>query len=518
MLRWAQFPFDSLSLCLADPERDRLSWLGESGWRHPLSAEMNGQNAIRRQAWQSKETVHCPNLEADDPLASRAGLEQECGHAVRSALAMPFPHGILCLASSQADAFAARTLAELAGLAEALDELAVRLADVWSLRENEIQLVQARKMEAVGQLAGGVAHDFNNMIMGIMGYADMCREDIAPSHPAREWLDEISAEAGRSALLVRQLLAFARKQTIAPRILNLNDSVTGTIRLLQRLIGEHVELLWSPCPDPWPIHMDPGQVDQILVNLCVNARDAIAGAGRVTIETARTTVGGDYCAEHPEAAPGDYMTLVVSDDGCGMDRGTLERVFEPFFTTKPFGEGTGLGLATVYGIVRQNHGFASVYSEPGRGTTFRICLPRCDAPVPPASGTFDEPPPPRRGSETVLLVEDERSVRVTTTRFLEMAGYTVLTATTPADAIALMAERTAPVDLLVSDLVMPGMSGRDLAARLAAERPEMKCLFISGYTEKVVSRHGILEPGVEFLAKPFTREQIVRKMRELLDR
>jgi signal transduction histidine kinase/CheY-like chemotaxis protein len=381
----------------------------------------------------------------------------------------------------------------------------------------QFQLNQAQKMEAVGRLAGGVAHDYNNIVMGILNYADLCRDGIDVDHPIRQWLDEITNEAQRSANLTRQLLAFARKQTIAPQVVDLNDVVGNMLKMLRRLIGEDVDLAWEPGADLWEVHIDPGQVDQILANLCVNARDAIEGTGKVTIETENVTIDVAYCGEHEGFKPGDFAMLAVSDDGCGMDRETLDHIFEPFYTTKGIGEGTGLGLATVYGIAKQNNGFVNVYSEPGKGTTFRIYLPRFE------EGEREDADREDKteiigGNETMLLVEDEKSIRLTMRLFLEKLGYTVLAAENPEKASALVSNYAGTIDLLITDVVMPGMSGRELAESLAADHPSMRVLYMSGYTANVIAHKGVLEDGVDFLSKPITHDQLARKVREILDR
>ncbi|MBM4164470.1 MAG: PAS domain S-box protein [Lentisphaerae bacterium] len=379
----------------------------------------------------------------------------------------------------------------------------------------QAECFQAQKMESVGRLAGGVAHDFNNLLTGIMGYTELCQEHVGVDHPIADWLDEIAKGAQRSANLTRQLLAFARKQTILPQFLDLNDAVSGMLKLLRRLIGEDIALVWMPGTDVWPIKVDPGQIDQILANLSVNARDAIGGVGRLTIETHNTVVDRASCSEYPEAAPGDYVVLMVSDDGCGMDRETLTHIFEPFFTTKEAGLGTGLGLATVYGIVKQNGGFITVDSAPGNGTTFRVHLPRCEKTV--ETSAVPQVPEARPGGfETILLVEDETSVRVTTALCLEAQGYAVLTAADPGEALRLAERHSSPIHLLITDVVMPCMNGRALAAKLTEKYPRMKCLFISGYTANVIAHRGILEEGVHFLAKPFTRDVMARKVYEVL--
>jgi len=380
----------------------------------------------------------------------------------------------------------------------------------------EDQLRQAQKMEAVGCLAGGVAHDFNNLLMGIMGYAELCRDKIAPDNPIREYLDEITHEAERSAEITRQLLAFARKQTIAPKILDLNDAVAGMLKLLRRLIGEDINLAWLPGLDGQMVKIDPSQVDQILANLCVNARDAIAGVGRINMETGSITVDAEFCAKHPEAIPGPYVFLAVTDDGCGMDKKTLAQVFEPFFTTKGLGKGTGLGLATVYGIVKQNNGFIYATSEPGKGTTFKIYLPEIAAET-VATTDIGKAAAPRGRGETILLVEDEKSLRVTCGAFLDALGYKVMLAETPGDALKLTDQHPGDIHVLLTDVVMPGMDGRQLAQRISAVKPGVKVLFMSGYTADVIAQRGVLDEGVQFLSKPFTRDDLARKMRAVLE-
>ena len=379
----------------------------------------------------------------------------------------------------------------------------------------ESQFQQAQKMESVGRLAGGVAHDFNNLLMGIMGYAELCRDALEPNSPLRAYLDEITNGAKRSAAITRQLLAFARKQTIAPVVMNLNDAVPGMIKLLRRLVGEDIELVWRPGPEMATIMMDPSQLDQILANLTVNARDAIGGVGKLIIETANVTLDATFCARHDGAVPGTYVRLAVIDTGSGMDKATLAHLFEPFFTTKRAGEGTGLGLATVYGIVKQNAGYIDVLSEPGKGTTFSIYMPQCAGPTAAAAAG---PTPAKRpgGTETILLAEDEKAILAMGQVFLEALGYIVLTAERPEQALRLALEHSGPIHLLIADVVMPGLSGRDLAKRLVALRPETKCIFISGYTADIIADHGILDKDVNFLPKPFNRDDLARKVREVL--
>jgi PAS domain S-box-containing protein len=380
----------------------------------------------------------------------------------------------------------------------------------------EAQLQQAQKLESVGRLAGGVAHDFNNLLMSIMGHAELCREGLGKGHPLCSDLNEIMDAAQRSAGITRQLLAFARQQTVAPVVLNVNDHVANTLKLLQRLIGENVELTWRPRAQQALVKMDPSQLDQILANLAVNARDAIDGVGKITVETKEVVFDAQTCPKQEEADPGTYVMLTFSDTGCGMDRQTLEHIFEPFFTTKPVGQGTGLGLATVYGIVKQNKGMIDVQSEPGKGASFRIYLRRHEVPAEAGEARSAAPEEPG-GSETLLLVEDEEGVRSVTARFLRRLGYTVLSAGSPAAATSLIAEHAGRVHLLITDVVMPGMSGKDLAAKLSEAYPGIKCLLMSGYPDGNVAHQGTLEEGMHFLAKPFSIDALARKVREVLE-
>ena len=380
----------------------------------------------------------------------------------------------------------------------------------------QLQLTHAQKLDSIGRLAGGVAHDFNNMLMGVMSYVDLGSEDLAPDHPVREWLDEIKLETERAANLTRQLLAFARQQTVAPQLLDLNNAVRSMLNMLRRLIGEDINLSWQPGAETWLVKIDPGQFDQVLANLCVNARDAIGGrGGTLSIETRNVSVDAAICTDQTEATPGDYAMLAVSDDGCGMDRETLKHIFEPFFTTKAQGKGTGLGLATVYGIVKQNSGFFNVYSEPGEGTTFRIYLP-CARETAIVQKN-EQKILPRSGSETIMLVEDERSVRTSMSIQLKKLGYTVYEAESAEVALRLAADFANGIDLLLTDVVMPGMSGRELADKLVAEHPAMQVLYMSGYTADIIAHRGILQEGVNFISKPASCDALAAKVREILD-
>jgi len=380
----------------------------------------------------------------------------------------------------------------------------------------QAQFLQAQKMESVGRLAGGVAHDFNNMLQTILGHSEMALEGIPEDSPIREDLQEIQKASQRSADLTRQLLAFARKQTIAPKMLDLNETVGGMLKMLTRLIGEDIDLLWLPSKDIWSLMIDPSQVDQILANLCVNARDAIGGTGKVTIETENVSLDEAYCASHLGFSPGQYVVLTVSDDGCGMDKEVLSHLFEPFFTTKRAGEGTGLGLATVYGIVQQNGGYINVYSEPGQGTTFKIYLPRFEG---KASAILDEPEEktPTSHGETVLLVEDEESILKLGKKMLERLGYVVLTASAPAEALRRVEEHGGEIHLLITDVIMPEMDGRELSERMIEIKPALKCLFMSGYTANAIAHRGVLDEGVQFIEKPFSLQNLAVKVRRALD-
>jgi PAS domain S-box-containing protein len=378
------------------------------------------------------------------------------------------------------------------------------------------QLTQAQKMESVGRLAGGVAHDFNNMLSVISGHAELALRATGAGEPVRSDLEEIRIAARRAADLTRQLLAFARRQVVVPKILDLNDAVSALLGMLRRLIGEDIELSWAPSPDAGRVRIDPSQVDQVLTNLAANARDAIQGVGRVTVATRHVRLDAADLLRHEGAVPGPYAALEVSDTGRGIDQETAVHLFEPFFTTKPVGRGTGLGLATVYGIVKQNDGCVEVDSEVGRGTTVRIFLPSVEAEL--TGATLDMPAGlPQSGHETVLLVEDESAVLRLSKIVLERFGYKVLTAGTPSEALQVFATHDGLVHLLVTDVVMPEMNGRELAARLRESHPELKALFVSGYSASALAPRGVLDEGVHFLQKPFSLEDLAASVRQALD-
>ena len=378
----------------------------------------------------------------------------------------------------------------------------------------ESQLIQAQKMESVGRLAGGVAHDFNNMLSVILGYAELIKAKLPDGDPLLKDVLAIEKAASHSRDITRQLLAFSRKQIIAPRVMDLNDLIASSRNTLSRLIGEDIDLRFYPGNNLWRINFDPAQVEQILINLAVNARDAMPDGGKLTIETENSRLDAAYCLKHLGFKPGQYVFLGVSDDGMGMDKEIQSHLFEPFFTTKEVGKGTGLGLATVYGMVKQNGGFIICYSEPGRGTTFKIYIPR----VSEEDETAEEPKeaPVAHGAGMILLVEDDEMVREITKDILEEIGYTVLTVDTPQEAVALCENRGTLVDLLLTDVVMPEMSGKELGNRIAAIRPGIKVLFMSGYTSDVIAHRGVLEKGVHFIQKPFRVKDLARKIHELI--
>jgi len=389
------------------------------------------------------------------------------------------------------------------------------LRDVTEKRQLEEQVRQAQKMEAVGRLAGGVAHDFNNLLTVITSCAELVLMDTEESDPRRENLVEIRKASQAAAGLTRQLLAFSRQQVIEPKLVTVEEVVAAADKMLQRLIGEDIELVAVLNEGPATVKIDPGQLEQVIMNLAVNARDAMPDGGKLTLETSAVELDEAYARTHWPATAGRFALLAVSDTGIGMTEQTRARIFEPFFTTKEVGKGTGLGLATVYGIVKQNGGFIWVYSEPGHGTTFKIYLPRVnEAPTASLQATTTAS---LLGTETILLTEDSPALRATAHQILERYGYTVLDALSSTEALTLARSRAGPIHLLLTDVVMPGMSGRELAERFTAKRPEVKVLYMSGYTDDAVVRHGVLRPGIAYLQKPFTPETLARKVREALD-
>ena len=379
------------------------------------------------------------------------------------------------------------------------------------------QLHQSQKLAEIGQLAGGIAHDFNNILMVIKGYSDFALQKLAAEDPIREDIDEIKSAGRRASALTRQLLAFSRKQILQPQTLNLNDLILNIDKMLRRMIGENIELITLPHPDLWYVKVDPGQIEQIIVNLSVNARDVMPDGGVLTIETANVHLDPTYAREHSDTQPGSYVMLAISDTGCGMDEETQQQIFEPFFTTKEKGKGTGLGLSTVYGIVKQSNGNIWVYSEPEKGTTFKIYFPRTSEPV-ETEKQEKTSLSSLSGSETILIVEDDKNVRSIIIRTLQMYGYTVLEASHGQEALQISKEYGQEIHLLLTDVIMPGMSGRTVAERMAPLFPSIKVLFMSGYTDNAIVHHGILDKGVELIQKPFVPAALAKRVRELLDR
>jgi two-component system cell cycle sensor histidine kinase/response regulator CckA len=394
--------------------------------------------------------------------------------------------------------------------------LVYTVRDLTNQTRLEEQLAQSQKMDAVGQLAGGIAHDFNNLLTVIMSYGSLLLGDLDEADPRREDVQEIANAAARASGLTRQLLAFSRKQILEPRLISVNTVVTGVEKLLRRLIGEDIELATTLESALYSINADPGQLEQVLINLVVNARDAMPDGGRLHITTANTVLSADHSGRQLSAAPGDYVMLAVSDTGVGMSREVQQRVFEPFFTTKGQGKGTGLGLSTVYGIVKQSGGDVWIYSEPGTGTTFKVYFPRAlegEAFVPATEDNRSSP----RGTETILVVEDDPALRALSERVLESNGYTVLLARNGIEALAIASGHSGHIDMVATDVVMPKMNGRPLVEKLLESRAEMRVLFMSGYTDDEVMRRGVIDGRTAFLQKPFTPVELARKVREVLD-
>jgi signal transduction histidine kinase/CheY-like chemotaxis protein len=390
--------------------------------------------------------------------------------------------------------------------------------DVTERRALEQQLQQSQKMEAVGRLAGGIAHDFNNLLMVISGYSEFLLDRLGPEPALRAPAQEIANAAGRASSLTRQLLAFSRKQMLAPKILDLNGVVTENLKMLTRMIGEDIDLVMVPGEILGAVRADAGQIEQVIMNLAVNARDAMPSGGKLTIETSNVSLDEEYARFHAPLKPGNYVMLAISDTGAGMDQETKSHIFEPFFTTKG-PKGTGLGLSTVYGIVKQSGGYIWVYSDPGKGTTFKIYLPRVaetvESPVQVAAPA--ESVAAEAGTETILLVEDEANLRYLARQFLEKQGYRVVEAADGAVAMQIVVAHEGVIHLLLTDVIMPGMNGRELAQRVSEIRPQTKVLYMSGYTENVIGHNGMLEDGIRLLQKPFTLRDLKARVREAID-
>jgi signal transduction histidine kinase len=442
-------------------------------------------------------------------------------HGIKSGITtivrgMERPFGILATFSTTRRAFSNDDVYFLEAVANVLGAAMDRQQAQAALQDREEQLRQAQKMEAVGMLAGGVAHDFNNLLSAIIGFSELVLMRMSPEDPLRQYIEEVARAGDRAAALTGQLLTFARRQVLRPESLDVNLVLSDLEQLLRRVIGEDVDLAILLSTQPVRVKADRGQIEQVIINLVVNARDAMPQGGQLTIETQRVDLDTEYARDHLGVRPGAHVLLAVSDTGIGMDAATRARIFEPFFTTKEVGKGTGLGLSTAYGIVKQSEGDIWVYSEPGHGTTFKIYLPRNEevgeAPVRPRA-MGDQP----HGTETVLVVEDEPSVRALVRGVLQATGYTVLEASRGEEALEVMQQHHGPIDLLLTDVVMPGMSGPELAARRGQHHPEAKVLYMSGYTGDVAVRHGVLGQSSAYLQKPITPTTLSRKVREVLD-
>ena len=475
------------------------AWLGLLGYTRE---DVIGQNPLKLGIWASPED-----------RAKLVGILQEQGGIQEFETRFRRKSGEIMDVVLSAEAIEVAGQQYILGLTHDITERKRAKAEKEKL---EAQLFQAQKMESVGRLAGGVAHDFNNMLGVIIGRAEMALEQDVPNEKLQRNLQEILKAGLRSADLTRQLLAFARKQTVVPKVLDLNETISGMLKMLRRLIGEDIDLLWVPALDLWKVKIDPSQVDQILANLVVNARDAIPGVGAITLRTDNVVLDDSDGVEIPEFIPGEYVLLTIIDTGAGMSREVRENIFEPFFTTKELGKGTGLGLSTVYGIVKQNDGFIFVASEPGNGTTFKIYLPRFETETEqvPIEETSDKRP---TGTETILVVEDDEAILNLSKMILENLGYTVLAAKTPVQAIHLAEDHPGELHLLITDVVMPEMNGRELARQLIAIRPNLKSLYMSGYTADIITHRGILDAGVNFIQKPFCSYDLAARVRQVLD-
>ncbi|MGD8328191.1 MAG: ATP-binding protein [Acidobacteriota bacterium] len=465
-------------------------------------------------ALRASEAFVVSDVERED-----ASYREILNEDTRAALHVPMEYAdgaaLLCLESPMPVSWSMHAITTVTEVASHLSFVLKDAQASRTRRQLEEQLRQSQKMEAVGRLAGGVAHDFNNILTGITGYVELVLAEIDEPQARRD-LEQVRQFSDRAAGLTHQLLAFSRRQPLTVSIVDLNELVGATTDLIERLIGEDVELTFSPGVDLAAVKADAGQIEQVLMNLAVNSRDAMPDGGRLTIETSNHHLDQDYARRHTAVTPGDYVVLSVSDTGIGMDEETRARIFEPFYTTKEQGKGTGLGLSTVYGIVKQHDGNVWVYSEPGRGTCFKIYLPVAQG-EPKAVAHGEESMPAADGDETILLVEDEPRVRDAVQRALESFGYTVLAATHPDEATTLFAANDASIDLLLSDVVMPGCDGIELHRRLCGRRSDLPVLFMSGYTDRSILEEGVLAPGVPFIQKPFSPAQLVCKVRAVLD-
>ena len=510
-------PFKGCGINLVDISGDvpcvRAYELDEQREWQNEGSEQTGE--LLASIWRDGRPVYRRDLESEDVHQEGGQIEEKFGR-VRAVLDVPFSHGTLAVNSSEANAFSDNDIASMQALAEVLSEGFRRLDDLQNLEEKENQLRQSQKMEAIGQLAGGVAHDFNNLITIITGYCQLLSKRFDPEDGAYQNIQEIYKSGERAATLVRQLLAFSRRQLLKPEVLDLNAVVADIDKMLRRLIGEDIELVCSAEAGLGKVEADPGQLEQVIVNLAVNARDAMPEGGKLTIETANVELDGDYADQHVEMPPGAYVLLAVSDNGMGMDGETRVRIFEPFFTTKEEGLGTGLGLSTVYGIVKQSNGFIWVYSEPGKGTTFKVYLPRIegDGAVPQ---TEIAPEEKLEGTETILVVEDDDTVRELVQRIFHEYGHSVIEACNGEEGLQICAQQAGEIDLLLTDVVMPGMNGPELAEYVTSMKDGIKVLYMSGYADRAISHNGLVKEEIQFLQKPFTPDELLRKTRASLD-
>jgi two-component system, cell cycle sensor histidine kinase and response regulator CckA len=518
-LVWQQIQIYRIRRRLADREElfrlisenaaDMIALVDASGHRiynSPSYGKILGYTVEELESTSSLERVH----PQDRALIEEVGREAFCGHPGRRIeYRMRHKDGTWRILESTSSAVCNKT--------GKVEKLVIVNRDITDRKRLEEQFRQAQKMEAVGQLSGGVAHDLNNILGVIIGYGEILQEGLPLEHPLRASADEILRAGHRAAGLTRQLLAFSRQQVLEPKVLDLNAVVLDMESMLRRLIGEHIELTSTLDKTLGTVKADQGQLEQVIMNLAVNARDAMPDGGKLIIETINAEMDETFVRRYPyPVKPGNYALLTVSDTGSGMDAATRARIFEPFFTTKEKGQGTGLGLSMVYGVVKQSEGYIDVYSEPGIGTTFKIYLPRVDeaiAPAKPQTALASA----LRGHETVLLVEDEGTLRLLTKNLLEICGYTVLEAKNGSEALDISQQHPGVIDLLLTDVVMPGINGRVLADQLTQLRPQIKVVFTSGYTGQIVGAHRILDPGSLFLQKPFTRDALARKLREALD-
>jgi two-component system cell cycle sensor histidine kinase/response regulator CckA len=481
---------------------------------------VDGKGAIRAASRQAErlfgyepEELNGQPVEVLIPSAARSGYRELREQFVEAPAPVFTGAGPQNLFAVRKDGTTFPVEISLSPLTTEADTLVAAVRDITARRQLEEQFRQVQKMEAVGRLAGGVAHDFNNILGVILGHSQILLGAMGPNDPHRARVEQIVSASERAAGLTRQLLAFSRRQVFETRVLDLNETIAAVTKMLGRLIGEDVGLTFRPGESLGRVRADPTQIEQVLMNLAVNARDAMPDGGSLVIETGNAEMDDDYVRVHAGAAAGRYVCIAVSDTGQGMTGEVQAHIFEPFFTTKEPGKGTGLGLATVYGVVKQSEGFIYVYSEPAHGTTFKIYLPVVEGEVERAAAL----PPPARGSETVLLVEDEQGLRELISELLVDNGYNVLAAGDPAKALETAERYEGVIHLLLTDVVMPQMNGRELAVRVKERRPDVRVLYMSGYTEDAIANRGVLEAGVSLISKPFTQESLSRKLRELLD-